>query len=81
MGRRRSSFGKYTRVRNEPCMTKLLGGKGVYVELKGWVEGGRWKVAGGHHDAITTLMLMAFQTREKSVDRKYRESDMTKTYY
>lgn len=34
----------------------------------------------GHHDAITMLMLDDFQTRKKSVDRKYRESDMTKTY-
>lgn len=86
MGRRRSSFGKYTRARNEWALyDQALGENGVYVELKGWggtgsVEGGRWPV--GHHDAITTLMLDDFQTREKSVDRQVpsRESDMTKTY-
>lgn len=69
MGRRRSGFGNYTRVRIEPCMAKLwekplyrverLGGKGP-------VEGGLW-----------TWMTLK---QEKSIDRRYRESDMSKTY-
>lgn len=57
MGRRRSGFGKFIRVRIEPCMTKFWEKK--VIELKGWVGG-----AGGHHDAIITLMLDDFQTRE-----------------